>query len=110
MKIKLLETLCKHVDGIAGVVAIIFMVLLSNSNTNLQRVIDVQSEQIKALTLELKASNEVSSQRLYQLMKVDENIDILKSTVIAQNEAITMLTEDVRKLSSPPPELQRRGK
>lgn len=101
---KILGSACKHMDGIAFIIACLFIGLLFSSNADLKRELNLE---IRALKNELNEANEIAVSRLERLRKLDETLELMKDTVSTQNEAITTLTADVRKLSYPPPEFLR---
>lgn len=98
---KIVNGICKHMDGIAFIVACLFIASLFGSNSDLkhelQTVIKAQSAQIEELKHELKVSNESLLKREKQLQKLDNNIQLLKTTVTSQNEAIQILTVELKK-------------
>lgn len=101
MMSKIFGSVCKHMDGIAFLVACLFIGLLFSSNTDLknelQSTIKAQNVQIDELTRELKARNESLVKREKKLQKLDESIQLLEKTIASQNEAIGLLTVDLKK-------------
>ena len=101
MMSKIFGSVCKHMDGIAFIVACLFIGLLFNSNTDLkdelQSTIKAQNVQIDNLSIELKKRNERLLKRDQQLQKLDDSIQLLKVTIARQDEAMQLLSAELKK-------------
>lgn len=101
---KIFGSVCKHMDGIAFLVACLFIGLLFSSNSDLKRelqsTISAQNVQIDDLSRELKKRNERLLKRDQQLQKLDDSIQLLKTTIANQDEAMQLLAAELKKKNS----------
>lgn len=94
----LVSNFCKHIDGIAFFIACFFCYQLIETNREMQldfkHSSEMQHQKIEILATELKASNDISLQRLNDLTMMRQDMAFLRSTIVNQNNALIKISND----------------